>query len=236
MQDGAHQPYEDDLAAYLLDALPEPEARAFEAHLEACELCQARERWLRTSVEVLPSSVEQVEPPPELRKRLLDTVQSEAGAPAPAPARRPERRRGSRRWLGSFVLTPVTAAAAAVLILVAGVAGYLLRGDESGPPTSTVAAKSTPAAPGVKATILRTGDRGILRVEGLPQRKGRVYEIWLMRGGRPEPSTLFQVRRDGRGAAAIPRGLDDATQVLVTSEPLAGSDKPTTKPILSARV
>src|SRR5207247_374903 len=70
MQAGSHQPYEDELAAYLLDALTTEESRAFQAHLQDCDLCQARERWLRTSVEVLPSSVEQLEPPPELRQRL----------------------------------------------------------------------------------------------------------------------------------------------------------------------
>jgi anti-sigma-K factor RskA len=238
MQADGHQPFEDDLAAYLLGALSDDETRSFEAHLETCETCQARERWLRTSVEVLPSSVEQVEPPPELRERLLDTVRREAGAEATAPTPS-ARRRGSRwtRLLGSPALRPATAAAAALLIVAAGAIGYAIRGGgEGGAETTTVTAESTGVAPGVKATIVRTGDRGILRVSDLPQRRGRVYEVWLVKGEKPVPSALFQVGRDGAGSAGIPGGLDEATQVLVTSEPEGGSEAPTTKPLLSAPV
>jgi anti-sigma-K factor RskA len=240
MQDEVHQPFEDDLAAYLLGALTDDEANSFEAHLETCEICQARERWLRTSVEVLPASVEPVEPPPELRERLLATVRREAGAEteggAPAPR---DQRRGSwwTRLLGTPVLRPATAAAAALLIVAAGAIGYAVRGGgEGGAQTTTVTAQSTGVAPGLKATIVRTGDRGILRVSDLPQRRGRVYEVWLVKGEKPVPSALFQVGRDGAGSAGIPGGLDEATQVLVTSEPEGGSEEPTTKPLLSARV
>ena len=76
----------------------------------------------------------------------------------------------------------------------------------------------------------------MLRVANLPQRRGRVYEVWLVQDGKPLPSTLFQVHTDGTGAAGIPDGLDDSTQVMVTSEPPGGSPQPTTQPLLSARI
>src|SRR5436309_12817320 len=75
-----HRRYEEDLAAYLLDALVEEEQREFELHLRSCPACQAEERWLRGAVELLPSSVEQLEPPPALRERLMATVRAEAPA------------------------------------------------------------------------------------------------------------------------------------------------------------
>jgi anti-sigma factor RsiW len=238
VHDNGHAHYEDELAAYLLGALTNEEEQEFTAHLAGCEHCQARERWLRASVDVLPSSVEQLEPPPALRERLLETVRAEAPVDEDA-TRAPSRRRqarGFRSWFGSLPLRPAMAAAAAVLLVAGVLAGYALR-DLGGEKTTTVAVKTTPAAPpGARATIVRDGDRGILRVERLPQRSGKVYEIWLVRGGEPRPSTLFQVGRDGAGAAAIPSGLDGATQVMVTLEPARGSVQPTSTPILQARV
>jgi anti-sigma factor RsiW len=235
MERDAHERFEDELAAYMLDSLEPDEAAAFEQHLASCERCQGRQRWLRASVEVLPSSVEQVEPPPELRERLLDTVRREAGVPPERaqPARR-RRERGLPTWLGSLSLRPAAALAGVTLLLAAGVIGYAVGqgggGSDSG--TKTIVATSSSAT----GRIVRTGDSGVLRVSNLPQRPGRVYEVWLMKDGKPVPSTLFQVGRDGTGAAGIPNGLDDSTQVLVTSEPSTGSEQPTTKPLLSARI
>ena len=235
MAPDTHERYEDELAAYMLDSLEPHEVTAFEQHLASCERCQARQRWLRASVEVLPSSVEQVEPPPELRERLLDTVRREAGVP-PERAQPTRRRseRGLRAWLGSLSLRPAAALAGVTLLLAAGVIGYAVGqgggGSDSG--TETIAATGSSAT----GTIVRTGDSGVLRVSNLPQRPGRVYEVWLLKDGKPVPSTLFQVHRDGTGAAGIPDGLDDSTQVMVTSEPSSGSTEPTQKPVLSAPV
>ena len=85
-------------------------------------------------------------------------------------------------------------------------------------------------APGATAVVERTGDQGILRVSGLPQRRNGIYEVWIARDGQVQPSTLFQVHRDGTGAAAIPEGLEGADQVMVTLEPPGGSAKPTRAP------
>jgi hypothetical protein len=229
----AHERYEDELAAYMLGSLEPPEAAAFEEHLAGCDRCQARERWLRASVEVLPSSVEQIEPPPELRERLLETVRSEAGVQPDQERSAPRAsRRGMRTWLGSLSLRPATALAGVALLLAAGVVGYAVGQGGGGSETKTIVAQG----PSATGTIVRTGDSGVLRVSNLPQHRGRVYEVWLLKDGKPVPSTLFQVHRDGTGAAGIPDGLDDSTQVMVTSEPSTGSTKPTENPVLSAPV
>jgi anti-sigma-K factor RskA len=220
----------------MLGSLEPGEAAVFEAHLTGCERCRARERWLRASVDVLPSAVEQVEPPPALRERLMETVRQEAGVPQDAARPRPARRR--RRlgdWLGDLSLRPAAALAGVLLILGAGVAGYALRGG-GGEDAKTVAVSPTAEAPKARGTIVRNGDRAILRVSNLPQRKGRVYEVWLVQKGNPAPSALFQVDRNGTGSAAIPKGLDRSTQVMVSSEPAGGSEQPTTQPVLSAPV
>jgi Anti-sigma-K factor rskA/Putative zinc-finger len=229
----AHERYEDELAAYMLGSLEPPEVAAFEQHLASCDRCQARERWLRASVEVLPSSVEQIQPPPQLRERLLETVRREAGVQPEAgrPARRRRPQQGVRAWLGSLSLRPAIALAAVALLLAAGVVGYAVGQGGRVSETKTIVAQGSG-----KGTIVRTGDSGVLSVSNLPQRPGRVYEVWLLKDGKPVPSTLFQVHKDGTGAAGIPDGLDDSTRVMVTSEPSAGSTKPTQMPVLSAPV
>lgn len=237
-----HAAYEDDLAAYLLDALTGEEARAMERHLEACPRCQERARWLQASVDVLPTTVEQLEPPPALRERLMRTVREEAAA-APAAEQRdaashkPRRPLEGRGWLGRlFALPrPAIAAGATALALGAGVLGYALgNGGDGATGTTTVRAQVAP--PGARVTLERQGDRGILHVAGLPQHRNRIYEVWIARGDRVRPAGLFQVDRRGRGAAAIPRGLDGADQVMVSVEPPGGSAQPTSDPVVVAEV
>ena len=234
--DAAHTRWEDDLAAYLLDALSADESREVERHLEGCRRCRERARWLQASVEVLPTSVEQLEPPPELRERLMRTVRAEAAAPAPAaPGVTPTRAR--RGWLDMLRAVPRPALALGVtLIALAAVAGYAIGTGDDGTTTSTVSAQVDPALPDATASLERDGDSGVLRVEGLPQRPGRIYEVWLAEGEEVRPAGLFQVDRAGRGAAAIPQGLNGADRVMVSVEPPRGSAQPTTDPIVIAEI
>ena len=113
--------------------------------------------------------------------------------------------------------------------------GYAL-GDGDGTDATTVQAQVDPAVSGARATLERDGDQGILRVSGLPQRRDRIYEVWIARGEEVRPAGLFQVDRAGTGAAAIPTGLDDADQVMVSLEPPAGSAQPTSDPLVIAEI
>jgi anti-sigma-K factor RskA len=226
-----HVRYEDDLAAYMLDALPEDEAREMEQHIEGCSYCQERARWLQGSVEMLPTAVEQLEPPPELRERLMQTVRAEAAAAHAPPADRSERGRARRGWLDRLrtVPRPALALGATLVAIAGGVVGYALGNNGSGVDTTTLQAQ---APAGARATLERDGDSGILRVAGLPQRKDRIYEVWIQRGKEVRPAGLFQVDRSGRGAAGIPNGLDDADRVMISAEPTGGSEQPTAEPVL----
>jgi anti-sigma-K factor RskA len=227
-----HRPYAEELAAYLLDALTAEETRAFELHLAGCAGCQAEERWLKTAVDVLPSSVEQFEPPEDLRKRLMTTVHAEARADR-------DGKRAARRWSWNTILRPATGIAAAAII-AAGVGGYLIRGGGSGGPTiKTVSAKPIGSVPNARGQVVRTNGTTVLRVAGLPvQRKGRVYQVWLATAGgkKVTPSSLFVVDRGGHGSVAIPSTLDQVQAILVSNEPAGGSKAPTTKPVLQASI
>src|SRR4051794_8657597 len=146
----SHDELRDDLATYALGALEEPEAERLRAHLEGCEECRRQLRWLEPAVELLPRTVEQLEPPARLRETLLETVRAE-GAPE---AREPPRsaRQGWWRRLGISVWRPATAVAAAAMLVVGAVAGYLIGEPNGGGGTSTLQAQAMPNAPGATGT------------------------------------------------------------------------------------
>jgi len=224
-----HRRWEDELAAWMLGALDEPEAEAFERHLARCERCRSDLNWLRPAVDSIPASVTQVAPPPRLRGELLGTVRSEARRAAA-----PERRK-RRRLAGFPVPRPAIAALAAAAVVGAGVAGYALRG---GPDTETFLLRAAPQAPAAHGELVVEGDEGTLRAGGLPRLdRDLVFQAWVRDEGDAElqPSTVFVPGRGGSATAAIP-GLEDAEQVMVTREPRGGSTQPTTTPLLRARL
>jgi anti-sigma-K factor RskA len=103
---------------YALGALDGAELTQFEAHLAAgCPQCERRVRATQETLTLLPRSLEPVEPPSEVKARLLQRVAAES---APASLQLPRRPR--HRWaLG------VAALAAAGLLLVFGVDLYRTR-------------------------------------------------------------------------------------------------------------
>jgi anti-sigma-K factor RskA len=226
----------DDLAAYALGALPPDEAAALERHLDSCESCEARLRWLSPAIDLLPAAVEQRTPPPSLRENLMATVRAEAAEAAAEPAPAAPRRDPWWAGLRSLAMRPA-AGFAAVLLLVVGLgAGYLLGGsDTEEPGTELVRADALNGATPVSATLEREGDRAILHVHELPEiAQDEVYEIWVQRAGVMEPRNTFVLRMDGTAEAVIPGPLEGGEAVLVTREPRPGSPQPTTDPLLSA--
>jgi anti-sigma factor RsiW len=221
-----HERWQDDLVTYALGALEGAEAGELERHLRSCDRCQARLRWLRPAIETLPASVEQIEPPAELRERLMATARAEAAEAEAATAR--QRRPGPPRIarLRRFALSPV-GAATAVVVIGAGAVGYAIGGG-GGSGATTVAASGD-------STIVRHGDSATLTVRHLPALGPRhVYEVWLKRGVRLEPSSLFVLQRDGTATVRVPRDVSGADAILVSSEPEGGSDRPSSAPVLDA--
>ncbi|MDQ6803600.1 MAG: anti-sigma factor, partial [Actinomycetota bacterium] len=82
-----------------------------------------------------------------------------------------------------------------------------------------------------------TGQHGTLRVSNFPSPPaGRVYEVWELGAGKaPRPTdALFSVNSNGSGTVAVPGSLHGVREVLVTAEPLGGSQVPTRSPIVEA--
>jgi anti-sigma-K factor RskA len=214
----------DTVAAYLLGALEDGERSAFEVHLRGCALCREDAERLGAAVHALPEGVEQLDPPPELKRRVMAEVEAQAElmhAARPAPKVRPRR----RAWLAI--------PAAAAVIAAAVLAGYAIRGG--GPGRHVVTARVTAA--GAHARIVTQGSSATLEVSGMPPPPaGKVYEVWLKRAGAPQPTiALFDVARGGRATVRVPE-LRGVRQVLVTAEPAGGSLRPTSAPVIAAQV
>lgn len=236
-----HEHWVDAAGAYVLEAMPDDERDAFEHHLESCSLCRDEVDELLPAVHALPMASPQMTPPPELKARIMAEVEREAallaqvgeGADRPA-ARRPRERRS---WLAGWRLAPVAAA-----LLVAGVlAGTALDRDASAPeaPAARTVAVTVDRerAPGGTAELRVSGSEATLVGRRMPApAAGRVYQVWIMPKGSntPQPTdVLFSPRTDGSVTAAIPN-VSEAKQVLVTDEPIGGSDKPTRTPVMTA--
>jgi anti-sigma-K factor RskA len=232
-----HERWQDAAGAFVLGALPEDEADAYVAHLATCDACREEVEELAPAADALPMGVLQMEPPPELKARIMAEVEREAellAAAGPQADRPPARRR--RRL--SFGL-PQLATGLAVLAVgvVLGVAGAALLG---GGGTQTVTAKVEPAfSRDAKVELQLHDGHATLVASGLPAPpEGRVYELWVKKPGQdPQPtSALFRPSRDGAATAAVKGSLAAGDQVLMTDEPDGGSQAPTTAPLLSAEL
>jgi anti-sigma-K factor RskA len=223
-----HLRWGDDLAAYALGALEPREAAEFEGHLVDCDVCRAELVRLTPAVDGLSTSVPRLEPPPALRKRIMDVVEAEAGARSVAST--PQRPR--RRWAWAWRPAPIAALAAAVVI--AFVAGFALRGGDGS--TTTVSAEALTGT-AVNAALVEHDGAWHLQVDKLPKAPAdHVYEIWIQRGKDVQASSLFVLSRDGRAQVPLSEKLQDGDIVMVTVEPAGGSATPSSDPLLQAQV
>jgi anti-sigma-K factor RskA len=232
-----HADWDDELAAYALDALEPSEAAAFEGHLVHCDRCEAGLARLAPALARLPLSVAPADPPPALRRRIMDAVQADASPRAPTP---PKLRRGRRPgdWR-AWLLRPAPIGALAAALVATFLAGFALRGgDDAAHPPTTVAARALTRIP-VGATLVERDGRWQLDVDRLPRLAGdRVYQVWVANANATQltPSSLFVLSRDGRAQVPLSDRLARGQQVLVTREPAGGSAQPTSAPLLQARV
>jgi anti-sigma-K factor RskA len=218
-----HDRWADSLGAWLLGALPEDEAEGFRRHLAQCAVCQEEAAALQVAVDVLPASVEPRTPPPALKDRIMAVVEAEAPAPEPARARRKER----RSWFGGFAWRPALAVGLAALAL-----GFIgAQALQSGPETITAQVSGSGSA-----QLVVDDGHGRLEAKNLPAPpSGRVYQVWLDKGGEaPEPTNALFSTREGAASVDVPGSLDGVKRVMVTDEPPNGSDTPSGKLVITA--
>lgn len=230
-----HDQLSQDCGAYVLGALEEHEAAALREHMDSCALCRDEVRRLNAVAEVLGLGVPALDAPPELRRRVLDTVNAEAAlfdaATAASPTER-SRRLPRLRPLGGLVGAALALGALfGALVLAPG-----------GPATRVITASVAPAARWHAArvpvaTLRQNGTEGQLVLSDLPAApRGKIYEVWIETGARVRPTdVLFDATAAGGARVAVP-DLRGASAVLVTAEALGGARVPTMAPLIDARL
>ncbi len=246
-----HDAFYEDAAAYVLGALTEEEHERFTVHLEGCSDCREEVARLQVAADALPLAAPQMTAPPELKRRVMVAVgggageretgtageahdggEVHSGAAEPRVRRSRRARRSSNGSPGRWALGAVGAAAAAAIVL----AVIALAGSGGGGGSRLVRAQVL--APGASASLRVTGGRAELLVDGMPQVPARrTYQVWVQRGGAPQPTdALFSVSGSGGATVAVPGSIAGVRAVLVTAEPLGGSRTPTPPALIVARL
>jgi anti-sigma-K factor RskA len=243
MSEMDHERFDDLKDAFVLGALPEEERREFEEYLAEHHEQQAEIAELGTVACLLALSPQEYEPPPELRRRIMEAVEVEAARPH-------ESRRSVFAWIGELLRGRNLALGVAAMLVI-GLFSWsmLLRGEvqdlqgrvqslqsqPQGP--QMIALKGSGVAHGARAEVLTLeGDRAVLVVEDMPPvPEGRTYQIWVIEDDVPKPGGLFKPGQDSV-AAIVERPLGGGDVIAVTVEPEGGSPQPTTEPMLAAEV
>ncbi len=226
------------LAGASLGALDLDEWSEVDRHLMTCAACRREYDQFAGVVDDLGFAAPDVAPPNSLRDAVLGSL-----TPQPIVLRMPD-----WRW--------VSAAAAVIVILLAGNVALLLRDRTSAvtQPTTisqSVAAASAPQFVWFDLTansqpsnpaygILcaqKQGSVAWLMVQDLPMLpNGKIYQAWLAFGDQRVNAGTFVVDERGRGFLTIhlAHPIASYTSLGITQEPSGGSPVPTGTRLLSA--
>jgi anti-sigma-K factor RskA len=224
--------------AYVLDTVSDTERMDFERHLRECETCAQEVYELRETAARLGRAASAM-PPPRLKSAVLARISQVRQDPPQATVTQLPRRRTS-------LALRLTSAAAAVLLVAAGVLGVLLvqtrqTADESEANAAAMAAileagdaqvVNQANAEGGRMTLLasRSADRGLLLVENMPAPgPDEDFQVWAIGGGHAEPAGLLT---DGGTRDLEVDGVDGADAIGITVEPAGGSATPSNEPFL----
>jgi anti-sigma-K factor RskA len=228
------------LAAYALDCLDEDEKEVVTRHLAQCAECRAELSNYQDVAALLPFAGELVDPPPDLKARLMAQVQNASHPNPPIIA--------SSNWFDRLLhwsrrSAPLWGTVSLALVVMLGISNLLLWGQvrqlqTTRPPQMQFVrmsgTQSAPAAEGV-IVISADGDHGTLVVDKLPPlQAGQQYQLWLIDNGQRTNGGVFSVDPDGYGSLWVksPRPLASYGSFGVTIEPQGGSPGPTGQKVL----
>lgn len=236
-------PMSRELVGYALHALEPAEEIAVRLHLRTCEECRTALVGHDSALAHLGASVDAVDPPPDLRRRILRAAAVQLALPQDAaPARReppaheepPVRRRHPARrhtTRGRPVRRRLAAAVLAAVCLVgaAGVVGEVV-GDPGSGLDRAVAGLAVPGS--VHSTLFDTrgdavaavvADAGTVHVvlAGLPanDRTDSVYVLWGIGSGAPQALGTFDATGDEVHIVSLAGSDQHAVGYAVSLEP-----------------
>ncbi|PLS85865.1 MAG: anti-sigma factor [Actinobacteria bacterium] len=239
--------FEELAAVYALGALTGEERLWFEAYLAEHPELNAEVEELGSVANLLALAPPEQEPPPGLRRSVLERV----GAPREVVSGMADRRSRRAERMGRLLRPGALAAAAAAFVAVIGLLVWNLtlqdqngelraqNGDLQGEIAERRAVEMEGSGLASNAggeVLLMEEDRAVLVASQLPPApEGKVYETWIIRDGMPEPAGLFEPR-NGEAASTVEGSVEDAEVIAVTLEPEGGSPMPTSEPILVAEL
>ncbi|MBV8694454.1 MAG: anti-sigma factor [Chloroflexi bacterium] len=201
--------------AYVLDAITEEERKAVEEHLAHCSSCVLVVKELHSIVDLLPLAVPQIDPSPELKHRVLASLQENADVSpqTTTPARlvelvktRPVQQQltPSRTFWSRWGTQLIAAVAVLLLALSSGLTAIssALQGPNHALQTPVVVLTDTiygrAMAPEAQGQLLYIPEQNvtILVMHGLPQVHDKVYQGWLIKDQKPISIGLLTVHNN----------------------------------------
>ena len=237
VRDDGHCPQLANAVGHALYALEPEDEHAVRTHLPTCPVCQDAVRATEQAAARIGASVQQHEPPPALRQRLLaaiDTAPRLMIVPVVEPPIDLAARRHSRRTRGL-----VAAAAAAALVLggataVLGVQVGHLTGQQQAQAAADSAVRAITESPAAKravltnaagktAAILVTSSSGAVVIPlGLaPNAASQQYVAWGLPPTGPQALTSFDVTAGDVGPKLLswPKSAGDQSRFAISLEP-----------------
>jgi anti-sigma-K factor RskA len=214
---------------YALGIAEDPERSEIEEHLgRACPACTAGVRNSMTVVSVLSATVEPVDPPKRLRRRIVSMV-----TPQPRAS-----------WA---VWAPWAVAGALAIALVA-----IAVQSKFNPPAAdtkleqALAILNDPVTkdvafgePLARGRVFVSPAKGVVLIAAhLPALEAhKTFELWVIpAAGNPIPAGTFHANPDATAIYVRPGPVENAAAVAVTVEPEGGSAQPTTTPFIVTKL
>jgi anti-sigma-K factor RskA len=223
------------IAGQSLHALSSDDEERVALHVAECDSCRQQLREAEAVAASLAYAVPAALPPPDLRARVLASVEPVVAASAPAVAApAPEPRPAARPRRGwwprlSVVAVPVLAVAVAGLV----VWNVSLRSDLSSLHGSLRRAEVTPVGD-VGSVVSTTGGRPTLYASLPTVPSDKTYEAWVIRGKVAVPAGIFE--GGGTITLTLTKPAKPGDVIAITVEPAGGSKQPTTKPLAAGTI
>ena len=233
-----HSEVVDLLPEYALGCLSQEEAAAVAQHLGKCAQCRSELRSFQGVVGALALAAPEVEPPADLRRKLLRRIQ-----PVP-PSASPERPQSWWQLLVTLLQKPVPAwgmasLAVVLMVVLASVTLWWPLGQQAAeePGLRVIALAGTSAAPSARGLLVirSDGEYGSLVVERLPTLDTEhQYQLWLIHDDQRTSGGVFSVGDDGYASFEVsaPEALSHYQAFGITVEPAGGSPGPTGQKVL----
>lgn len=236
-----HEQVDELIAAYSLGAVDTAEAALVRRHLPDCVECQETLLRMTEVVAVLPLSLEEVDPPRELRDRIMSGIAASGSVPTNRTLKvvaDPERS-GNLLFLRRV---PSWAPVAAAAVLLAAMFGWNLslqnRHAVTAPSTQQASLVDGAHSPVGAVTYMKDRQVAFVTFNALTApAAGKTYELWVIpAGGKPQAAGVFLPDPDGSKVLVLNRAIGHGDIVAVTEEAPGGVTQPTGAPVITAQL